>query len=199
MALTRSRWLIPVLSACTASTLFIAPVALADDDHGGGDRGRGRGDDDARRVLVQTPAQTIVVERRDEDEDRDEDRDERVVVQNAAPLVIAINNEVANLMNGVVRVEEEDEDEVEVENVDVERVNVISLATLETGLSTADAATATAAVNNNRAGLLSFLNNGTAAANAIKMALTAAGVSADLSNLQAVLLGRGDRLIAVTA
>ena len=42
-------------------------------------------------------------------------------------------------------------------------------------------------------------NNGTALATAIRTALTTAGINADLSNLQAVLLGRGHRLIVVTS
>jgi hypothetical protein len=182
--------------------MLLAPIAWADDDHGRGERGRGRGDDDARRVtvLVQSPAQVTVVQRRDDDdEDENEDREERVVVapDAAAALVEAINNEVANLTNRQVENEDEDEDENEVEDVEVGEVAFISLGTLESNL--ADATSVTNAVNNNRAALLNFLNSGTPLANAIRTALTTAGIRTDLSNLLAVLVSRDDRLIAVTS
>ena len=189
--------------------MFASPIAWADDDKGrrGGEH-RG-GDEGARRVtvLVQSPAQSVVVVQRrdDDDENEDEDRDERAVVLSVTPLVNAINNEVANLMNREVRVEDEDEDEdevedeevEEVEDVDIDRVAVISLTALAD--STTDAPAVRAAAANNRAALLNFLNNGTALANAIKAALTAAGIHDNLDNLQAVLLGRGHRLIVVTS
>ena len=203
MSLTRSRWLLPVLSACTAGTMLLAPIAWADDDHGHGDRGRGRGrgDGDERGrvvVQVQAPAQSVVVQRRDEDEDENEN--ENVVAPTAAAdLVAAINNEVANLTNREVENEDEDEDENEVEDIEVGQVVLISLGTLESDLSSADATAVTTAVNNNRAALVNFLNSGTALANAIRTALVDAGISSDLSNLQAVLIGRGDRLIVVTS
>ena len=184
--------------------MLLAPIAWADDDHGRGERGRERGDEDARRVtvLVQSPAQTTVVQRRDDDdenENENEDREERVVVapDAAAALVEAINNEVANLTNRQVENEDEDEDENEVEDVEVGEVAFISLGTLESNL--ADATSVTNAVNNNRAALLNFLNSGTPLANAIRTALTTAGIRTDLSNLLAVLVSRDDRLIAVTS
>jgi len=203
MSLTRSRWVLPVLSACTAAAMFASPIAWADDDKGRGGGDRGRGDEEGRRVtfVAPAPATTVVQRRGDDDENED-----RAVVSTAAPLVAAINNEVANLMNGEVNVQEEDEDEVEVENEDVEvedvdfdKVALISLGTLESRLSAADASAVTTAVTNNRTALLNFLNNGTALATAIRTALTTAGINADLSNLQAVLLGRGHRLIVVTS
>lgn len=216
MSLTRSRWVVPALSACTAAAMFASPIAWADDDKGRGGGDHRRGDDDARRVtvLVQSPAQTVVVQRRDDD-DENEDRDERAVVLSVTPLVNAINNEVANLMNREVKIEDQDEDEdedevenedVEVEDVDFNRVVFISLGTLETGLSSADITAVNTAVNNNKTALLNFLNNGTALSNAIRTAITTAATAAgvpnitenNLSNLQAVLLGRGHRLIVVT-
>ncbi|TME31038.1 MAG: hypothetical protein E6I75_19585 [Chloroflexi bacterium] len=72
----------------------------------------------------------------------------------------------------------------------------ISLASLESGLSTADAATVTAAVNANTNAVQTFLNNGTATANAIKAALSAAGLPQ--TNVLAILAG-DERLIAITA
>ena len=202
MSMTRSRWLLPVLSACTAGTMLLAPIAWADDDHGRGDRGRGHGDEDERArvvVQVQTPAQTVVVQRRDEDEDENEDVEERVAPNAAAGLIAAINNEVANLTNREVENEDEDEDENEVEDVEVGRLAVISLGTLEmeAGLSSADATAVTNAVNANSAALQNFLNSGTPLANAIKTALTNAGINP--ASVLAILQGREDRLVIVTA
>jgi hypothetical protein len=181
--------------------MLLAPIARADDDHGRGDRGRGHGDEDERArvvVQVQTPAQTVVVQRRDEDEDENEDAEERVVAPNAAAgLIAAINNEVANLTNREVENEDEDEDENEVEDVEVGQLAVISLGTLETGLSSADAMAVTNAVNANSAALQNFLNSGTPLANAIKTALTNAGINP--ASVLAILQGREDRLVIVTA
>ena len=203
MSMTRSRWLLPVLSACTAGTMLLAPIARADDDHGRGDRGRGHGDEDERArvvVQVQTPAQTVVVQRRDEDEDENEDAEERVVAPNAAAgLIAAINNEVDNLTNREVENEDEDEDENEVEDVEVGQLAVISLGTLEmeAGLSPADATAVTNAVNANSAALQTFLGGTSPLAMALRNALSAAGIAP--SNVLAILQGREDRLVIVTA
>jgi hypothetical protein len=172
--------------------LLASPIAWAHDDHGGHgrDRDRGRGERERVVVQVQSPAQNVV---RDEDEDRnnDEDEDERGVVSRVDALVAALNNQVAALTNR--EVEEEDEDEA----FEVERLSVISLATLETGLATADAATVTNAVNANTSALQTFLASDTANANAVKAALSAANL--DSSKVLAVLRARDERLIAVTA
>jgi hypothetical protein len=181
--------------------MLLAPIAWADDDHGRGERGRERGDEDARRVtvLVQSPAQTTVVQRRDDDdENEDEDREERVVVapNAAAGLIEAINNEVANLMNREVENEDEDEDENEVEDVNVGQVTVISLGALETGLSAADATAVTNAVNANAGALQTFLGGTNPLAVALRNALTAAGIAP--SSVLAILQGREDRLVVVT-
>ena len=183
--------------------MLLAPIAWADDDHGRGERGRERGDEDARRVtvLVQSPAQTTVVQRRDDDdenENENEDREERVVVapNAAAGLIEAINNEVANLMNREVENEDEDEDENEVEDVNVGQVTVISLGALETGLSAADATAVTNAVNANAGALQTFLGGTNPLAVALRNALTAAGIAP--SSVLAILQGREDRLVVVT-
>ena len=197
MTASRTRWLLPVMSAVTAAAMFAGPIgALADEDHGGGhDRDRGRGDDDDRaRIVVVAPqqGQPVVVQRRDQD-DEDEDEAPVVAVPAAAPLVNAINNEVAALMNRDV---DEDEDEDEVEEVEVGKIVTISLATLETGLSAADATAVTNAVNANSTALHNFLNSGTVRANGIDAALMAAGITP--ASVQAILVGRDDRLIVVT-
>ena len=86
--------------------MFASPIAWADDDRGRGGGDRGRGDEEGRRVTFVAPAPaTTVVQRRDDDDENEN----RAVVSTAAPLVNAINNEVANLMNGEVNVQEEDE------------------------------------------------------------------------------------------
>lgn len=193
MALTRSRWLLPVMSLITAGAMFAGPIAaLADDDHGH-DRDRGRGDDDDRgRVTIVVPAgaQPVVVQRREEEEDENEAP--VVAVPAATLLVNAINNEVANLMNRDVEMEDADE----VEEVEVGQIVNISLATLETGLSAADATAVTNAVNANSAALQTFLNSGTLQANGIKAALMADNITP--ANVLAILRGRDDRLIVVT-
>jgi hypothetical protein len=178
--------------------MFASPIAWADDDHGrgGGDRGRGRGEDEGRAVVVvQSPAQTVVQRRDDDDEERGEDREEReervVVVPAATPLVNAINNEVANLMN--FEVENENEDEVEVEEVEFGEVSTISLTDL--GLSTNDPAAVTTAVNANMAALQTFLKSGTPTANAIVAALRAANI--DPASVLALLRVRDEGLLAV--
>ena len=183
--------------------MLLAPIAWADDDHGRGERGRERGDEDARRVtvLVQSPAQTTVVQRRDDDdenENENEDREERVVVapNAAAGLIEAINNEVANLMNREAENEDEDEDENEVEDVNVGQVTVLSLGALETGLSAADITAVNNAVNANKAALQAFLGGTNPLAVALRNALTAAGIAP--SSVLAILQGREDRLVVVT-
>ena len=186
MTFSRSRWLLPALSACTAAAMFASPIAWADDDkgRGGGDHGRGRGDDDARvTVLVQSPAQTVV-QRRDDDE-------ERAVAPSATPLVNAINNEVGNLMN--LNVEQDDEEEA----VEVEDVGVVSLAGLEAGLAADQAALVTNAANANATALRSFLAGTSANAVAISAALRRAGV--DPATVLAVLLSGEHEVLAVTA
>jgi hypothetical protein len=182
MSLKRTRWLLPLFSACSAVALFAGPIAWADDDEHG-DRGDDPGD---RRVTVQVTAPNqVVVGRDDEDENEVEN-----AVSRANALVAALNNQVAMLTNR--EVEAEDADELP----EVGAVATISLGALETGLSTADASTVTSAVNANTAALQTFLNNGTVTATAIKNALTAAGVSP--GSVLAIFSGE-DRLIAVTA
>jgi hypothetical protein len=187
MTLTRSRWLLPVLSACTAAAMFATPIAWADDDkgRGGGDHGRGRGDDDARVIFVAPAPAVTVVQRRDDD-------DERVVAPSASPLVSAINNEVANLMNLNVE-QEEDEDEA----LEVEAVGVINLAGLEAGLPADQAPKVTDAANANATALRNFLAGGTANAVVISAALRRAGV--DPGTVLAVLVSGEHGLLAVTA
>lgn len=166
--------------------MFASPIAWADDDHGrgGGDHGRGRGDDDARVVRVQSPVQTVVQRRDDDDE-------ERAVAPSATPLVNAINNEVANLMN--LDVEQEEEDEA----VEVEDVRVISLAGLEAGLTADQAALVTNAANANATALRNFLAGTSANAVAISAALRQAGV--DPGTVLAVLVSGEHEVLAVTA
>ena len=127
MSLTRSRWVLPVLSACTAAAMFASPIAWADDDKGRGGGDRGRGDEEGRRVTFVAPAPaTTVVQRRDDD---DENEDQPAVAASATPLVNAINAEVATLtnLNAVV------DDEGEVEDAAVEDVSTVTLAGLEAG------------------------------------------------------------------
>ena len=181
MSLKRTRWLLPFLSACTAVALFAGPIAWADDNEHG-DRGGDHGDGDDRvTVQVTAPTQAAVGENDDED---------NAAVTRANALVAALNNQVAMLASREVEAEDADE------APQVGPVASISLASLESGLSTADAATVTAAVNANTNAVQTFLNNGTATANAIKAALTAAGLTQ--TNVLAILAG-DERLIAITA
>ena len=179
MSLKRTRWLLPFLSACTAVALFAGPIAWADDNEHG-DRGGDHGDGDDR-VTVQVTAPTQAGENDDED---------NAAVTRANALVAALNNQVAMLASREVEAEDADE------APQVGPVASISLASLESGLSTADAATVTAAVNANTNAVQTFLNNGTVTANAIKAALSAAGLPQ--TNVLAILAG-DERLIAMTA
>jgi hypothetical protein len=197
MSLTRSRWVLPVLSACTAAAMFASPIAWADDDKGRGGGDRGRGDEEGRRVTFLAPAPaTTVVQRRDDD-DENEDRDERVVVASATPLVNAINNEVAALSNMNVDVDDEDEDEAEAEEVEVEDVTTVTLVGLETraGLTGAEAQRVTDAVNANFAALQAFLGSNTPAANRVNAILSAAGINP--ANVRALLFADEHELLAV--
>ena len=190
MSLTRSRWVLPVLSACTAAAMFASPIAWADDDKGRGGGDRGRGDEEGRRVTFVAPAPaTTVVQRRDDD---DENEDQPAVAASATPLVNAINAEVATLtnLNAVV------DDEGEAEDAAVEDVNVDTLAGLEAGLAADQAALVTAAANANAAALRTFLAGTSANAVAISAALMRAGVSP--ATVLAVLVADEHELIAVT-
>jgi hypothetical protein len=184
MSVTRSRWLLPFLSVCTTVALFAGPIAWADDDeHGdhGGDRGKR---DDRVTLQVTAPNQTVV-HRDDEDENEVENNATR-----ADALVAALNNQVAMLGSREVEIEDADE------APEVGAISSLTLAGLETGLSTADATRVTNAVNANTAALQTFLNNNTLTANAIKTTLSAAGLNP--ANVLAVLASE-DRLIAITA
>ena len=196
MSMTRSRWLLPALSACTAVAMFVSPIAWADDDKGGrgggGDRGRGRGDDEGRvTVQVQSPVQTVV-QRRDDDDENENENENRVVVS-AAPLVNAVNNEVAALMN--LNVDEEEDEDVD-EEIEVEDVNVVNLAGLEAGLTADQAALVTAAVNANAGALRVFLAGTSPTAVVLSAALRNAGV--DPTTVLAVLVSGEHEVTAVT-
>jgi NADPH-dependent ferric siderophore reductase len=189
MSLTRSRWVLPVLSACTAAAMFASPIAWADDDKGRGGGDRGRGDEEGRRVTFVAPAPaTTVVQRRDDDENEDQP----AVAASATPLVSAINAEVATLtnLNAVV------DDEGEAEDAAVEDVNVVNLAGLEAGLPADQAALVTAAANANAAALRTFLAGTSANAVSLSAALRRAGV--DPTTVLAVLVADEHELIAVT-
>jgi hypothetical protein len=195
MSLTRSRWVLPVLSACTAAAMFASPIAWADDDKGRGGGDRGRGDEEGRRVTFLAPAPaTTVVQRRDDDNEN-EDRDERVVVASATPLVNAINNEVAVLTN--MNVDVDDEAEAEAEDVEVEDVSTVTLAGLEAGagLTGTEAQRVTDAVNANFAALQAFLASNTPAANRVNAVLSAAGISP--ASVRALLFAHEHELLAV--
>ena len=189
MSLTRSRWVLPVLSAYTAAAMFASPIAWADDDKGRGGGDRGRGDEEGRRVTFLAPAPaTTVVQRRDDNENEDQP----AVAASATPLVNAINAEVATLtnLNAVV------DDEGEVEDAAVEDVNVVTLAGLEAGLAADQAALVTAAANANATALRTFLAGTSPNAVAISAALMRAGVSP--ATVLAVLVADEHELIAVT-
>jgi hypothetical protein len=127
---------------------------------------------------------------------RDRDADDVAAVATVNDLVTAINNEVATLTNANAFEVEEPEEVNEANEVEVEHLRVISLASLTAGLSAADAAAITNAVNANTAGLQTFLGSGGANANAIDNALNAAGIAP--SSVLAIL-GDGEHLVVVTA
>jgi hypothetical protein len=171
--------------------MFASPIAWADDDKGRGGGDRGRGDEEGRRVTFVAPAPaTTVVQRRDDDDDENEDQP--AVAASATPLVNAINAEVATLtnLNAVV------DDEGEVEDVEVEDVNVVTLAGLEAGLPADQAALVTAAANANATALRTFLAGTSPNAVAISAALMRAGVNP--ATVLAVLVADEHELIAVT-
>jgi hypothetical protein len=174
---------------------------------------RGRGDD---KPVVNAAPQAVQVRVEHEDEhqnpgavvttvvdnrgpgnafgrrDHDDEEENVVAVATLDDLVAAINNEVAALTNANVAVEVHAEEN----EVEVEHLQVINLATLTAGLSAADAATVTSAVNANTSALQSFLASGGANANAIDAALNALGVAP--SSVIAIV-SNGEQLIAVTA
>ncbi len=179
--------------------MFVSPIAWADDDKGGrgggGNRGRGGGDDEGRvTVQVQSPVQTVVQRRDDDNENENEiENENRVVVVSAAPLVNAVNNEVAALMNLNLDQEEEVDDEIEIEDV-----NVVNLAGLEAnaGLTADQAALVTAAVNANAGALRAFLAGTSPSAVVLSAALRNAGV--DPTTVLAVLVSGEHEVTAVT-
>jgi hypothetical protein len=181
MSASRTRTLIPALSICVAGLLISGSTVWADD--------RGRGDD------LHQPAIVGTVDKDNGNEDKNQhdrnDRDDRTSASMAAALVAALNNQVAVLSSQATD-KHEDENEV----LEVNHVTTVSLATLETGLASADATTVTNAVNANTPALQAFLTGGSANAAAVNNALTAAGITP--ANVLAILV-TDDDVLAVTA
>ena len=191
----RAQWLLATLSVFTTLAMLATPLALADDDHG---RHDGRDGDDHRPQVVRVAEQdndeaneAQEANEANEVEDEAEHVDvNRVEVVRADMLVNAITNEVAML--STTSLDREDDDEA----LDIEHLRTVSLAGLETGLTASQVTAVSNAVTANSAALQSFLNGGSANANAIDAALSAAGISR--SSVQALLV-RGDNLIVVTS
>lgn len=174
--LTHRRLLpLPVLSALSGLLLTAAPVALADNGHG-------NGNDNAKAFNNPHPVVNQLGERGDGNAANDR-------VDN---LIAAINNEVSRLSNLTFDDDNRADDDVRTRNV-----RTISLATLEDGLSSTDAANVTNAVNANSGALQSFLSGGSAQANAIDDGLNAAGISP--SSALAIVALRNGHLVVITA
>src|SRR5207302_11118622 len=118
-------------------------------------------------------------------------QDDDVATTNAADvrltnLLSAINNDVAMLSNLSLK---QDDDE----SSKVSEVRTISLANLESSLSSGAAASVTTAVNTTSPALQTFLNGGSAQATAVDSALNAAGVNP--SSALAILTLNDGRLV----
>src|SRR6266851_4566058 len=180
------RWILSALSVGTAVMMFASPVAWADDGEGGGHGGRDRGRDNGNATVQ-------VVNQHEGDDENENNNNVNAANREAAltnALVAAINNQGTTLPN--LRLDDEDG----VATLEVDQVRVTTLANLVSNLTAADATTVSNAVNSNSGTVQTFLNNGTATANAVKQALTSSGVTA---TVLAIVMGREDQLIVVTA
>jgi hypothetical protein len=188
----RAQWLLATLSVFTTLAMLTTPLAMADDDHG---RRDGRDGDDHRpqvvRVAEQDNDQATEANEATEVEDEAEHVNVNgVQVARADMLVDAVNNEVAMLSSMDF---DRDEDAAMLE---IEHVRTVSLSALESGLTASQVTAVSNAVTASSSALTTFLNGGSANANAIDAALSAAGISR--SSVQALFL-RGDNLVVVTS
>lgn len=181
MLIRRGTRFLGVFSALSAVALLATPIALADNDHNRADK-----DDHPRVAHVQQLGDRDDVQVRDDDD----------AAMNAAAvrldnLINAINSDVTNLSN--LNIDEDDPDDA----VNPKVLRTVSLAALESGLSSTAAAEVTNAVNANSGALQTFLNGGSAQATTVDAALNAAGVST--SSALAVFALDDGRLIVLTA